>query len=587
MKEKTEPPSSSSSSVSTIKAIKKMKQKVTRKKIPIIGKTTDELLDEINPVFKSMLIFTIILWKIYIAYYLFYGFSAGTAFGHHVNVANEGPGTLSQAVPIAPSLVKARDISQMTIPTGIGMADNANANTDNLDKSEPMRAGLVPQHTPEKPLRVLHIVTALAEYNNGSRGTERGEDRLQNVFIPVLQNSVRSMISPPYNYQVDVYLVLGWKLKPERRKLIEDALPEGVGLQVWDDATPLGYDRPKTDVKLKPVTRGLARCHRFVIKDKLMFYDLFSVFEDDIMLSGGHIHHFLEVSRELEKLAEEAPDTLPDEKDYPQDKGSVSRQLSKAQLKRMMPGFIRAEVLLDEARYPSQRNLDPVPIDLQFDMEDGTTEEKMFDAQPCCHVPPNLGKMPPTPRGDQVMIWETSVKGTVVRKVPPGGTNFLDWIMLQPGPKFFKKGEYLGGFWSGILGLYGNDPKPGGGDPKYIAQQGGWMATREQLLEIHNNQCPAGFFAPYENPLYNQDGLTLNNVEFWSGGFSIFSGTKAGCNMQRIISLKQEHFSHHFLYHTANNKQKSLPNFRLLKANNFMGQINSVVKAAKKAIAEL
>lgn len=85
----------------------------------------------------------------------------------------------------------------------------------------------------------------------------------------------------------------------------------------------------------------------------------------------------------------------------------------------------------------------------------------------------------------------------------------------------------------------------------------------------------------------NQDGLTLNNVEFWSGGFSIFSGTRAGCNMQGVISLKPEHFSHHFLYHTANNKQKSLPNFRLLKTNNFMGQINTVVKAAKaKASAQ-
>ena len=64
------------------------------------------------------------------------------------------------------------------------------------------------------------------------------------------------MVNIPLNYQVGVYLVLGWKLLPERRKLIEDALPEGVGLQVWDDATPLGYDRPATDVKLKPVTRA-------------------------------------------------------------------------------------------------------------------------------------------------------------------------------------------------------------------------------------------------------------------------------------------------------------------------------------------
>lgn len=97
-----------------------------------------------------------------------------------------------------------------------------------------------------------------------------------------------------------------------------------------------------------------------------MHYDLFSVFEDDMRITGGHIHHYLEISRELERLAEEAPDTLPDEDDYPKDTGSISRKLSKKQLRRMMPGFIRAEVLLDESKSPSQRDLDPIPVDLIF-----------------------------------------------------------------------------------------------------------------------------------------------------------------------------------------------------------------------------
>lgn len=541
--------------------MKKMKHRVswTSHKIPFVGFLSEQFQD-LNPFLKCMVFFTVVLWKVYIGYIIFYGVSPLQNFSS------------------SPEIPTVQNIALNTIHAPHSSLD--------IDSKSTQTAGLVPVHTPENPIRVLHIVTALAEYNNGSRGTERGEDRLQKVFIPVLKNSVESMIAPPYNYEVDVYLVLGWDLKPERRKLIEDALPEGVGLQVWSNATPLGYDKPMTDVKLKPVTRGLARQHRFVIKDKLMYYDLFSVFEDDMRITGGHIHHFLEVSRELERLAEEAPDELPPEHDYPKDKGSISRQLSKKQLKRMMPGLIRTEILLDESKNPSQRELDPIPIDLEFDMEDGSTKEIMFDTKPCCHVPPGLGKMPPNPSGDKAMIWETAVKGTVVRKIPKGGTNFLDWVMLQPGPKNVKPNSNVAGFWSGNLGLYGDMEKPGGGDPRLIAQQGGWLATREQLIEMHLHQCPGGFFPPFEKPLYNQDGLTLNNVEFWSGGFSIFSGTKAGCNMQRVISLKPEHFPYHFIYHTANNKQKSLPNFRLLKTNNFMGQINSVVKAAKKALAD-
>lgn len=136
-----------------------------------------------------------------------------------------------------------------------------------------------------KPFRILHIVTALAEKNNGTRGTIRGEDRLAELLVPVLQYSVESMLTQP-GWEVDVYLVLGWSMKPERRKIIEDALPPGVGLEVWDDATPIGYDRHKKrnggrykarDEQLSEITRALARQHRYVIKDKLDEYDLFSV----------------------------------------------------------------------------------------------------------------------------------------------------------------------------------------------------------------------------------------------------------------------------------------------------------------------
>lgn len=556
----------------------RIKHKVTRKQIPLLGKLMDIFWD-LNPVMKSMVFLTIVLWKFYIAYYFYIRIISLTGHvGTSINVSNAAGSTNTGTGSASKSLnaITAAMGTNALRADSRHMEDNAHENT----KSD---VGLANVHsTEDEPIRVLHIVTALAEYNNGYRGTKRGEDRLQNVFIPVLKSSVESMLEPQFNFQVDVYLVLGWKLLPERRKLIEDALPEGVGLQIWDDATPLGYDRPKTDVKLKPVTRGLARQHRFVIKDKLMHYDLFSVFEDDMRASGEHLHHYLEMSRELERLAEEAPDTLPKETENPVSKQSFSGQLSKTQLKRMMPGFIRVEVLLDQENHPAQRELDPLPVDHDYETADGETEEIMFDPAPCCHVPGDVGKLPPSPGSDEIMLWETRVKGTVVRELPKGGTDLLDWVMLQPGPKV-KMDKFIGGYWSGRNGDYGDDPKPGGGDPQMIAQQGGWMATRDQLMEMHLHQCPDGFFNPFEGA-YKQDGLTLMNVEFWSGGYSVFSGSKAGCQMQRVISLKPEHFSKHFLYHTGNNKQRTLPNARLLKANDFMGQINTVVKRAKATL---
>lgn len=436
----------------------------------------------------------------------------------------------------------------------------------------------------EGPLRVLHIVTALAEYNNGRRNTISGEDRLQKVMIPILVDSVESMISEPYNYQVDVYLVLGWKLLPERRKLIEDALPEGVGLQIWDDATPLGYDAPQKDDVIKPVTRGLARQHRFVIKDKLFYYDFFTVFEDDMRITGGHIAHYLQMTEELNQLRAEAPETTPEKGESAEPHGNQKFHgtLTKRQLRRMIPGFIRVEALIDDN--PTQSDLGPIPVDLDFPVNGDKTQmaPRMFDAKPCCHVRPGLGKLPPSPKGDEIMIWETATFGAVVRQMPQGGSNALDWVLLQPGPKIGSGPDFIGGYWSGRDGAYGDKQKPSAGMPDLIAQQGGFMLTRDQIIDIHLNLCSENFFPPFDEP-FNQDGLTLMNVEFWSGGFQLFGGGRGGCNMQRVIDLNPDQFSKHFIYHTANNKQKQIGRHRLLKANNFMGQLNSVVKAADRA----
>jgi len=452
------------------------------------------------------------------------------------------------------------------------------------------------------PLRILHIVTALAEYNSGLRGTITGQDRLQEVMIPVLVDSVSTMISPPYQYQVDVYLVLGWKLKAERRRLIEDALPEGVGLEIWDDATPLGYDANE-DITMKEVTRGLARQHRFVIKDKFEYYDFFSVFEDDMRVTGGHISHFLELTAELKRLHDEAPDSLPDEpqgsENKPQnyEKEHFHGPLSKVQLSRMMPGFIRAEVLLHNSEKNSQTDLGPIPVDLEFSVKDKdgtiTTQKRTFDPVPCCHVD-GIAGLPQHPSHDQVMIWEAGVLGANVRKFPPSSTSskpdMLDWILLQPGAMkpYFQNNKFVGGYWSGRNNTFGlNKGKPDGYEPRYFGNQGGWMATKEQLTRIHHEECVPGFFPPFDPPAFKEDGLIYQSVEFWSGGIQLFSGRKSGCNMQRVISLHPDHFSKHFIYHTANNKQKreNIPVQRVVKVNNFYGQLNSIVKSAKRAMS--
>ena len=53
--------------------------------------------------------------------------------------------------------------------------------------------------------------------------------------------------------------------------------------------------------------------------------------------------------------------------------------------------------------------------------------------------------------------------------------------------------------------------------------------------------------------------------------------------MQRIISMKPDHFSKHLIYHVANNKQKQLAQNRMVRADHLFGQLNTVQKMAIRA----
>ena len=136
--------------------------------------------------------------------------------------------------------------------------------------------------TPEQ-LRVLLVVTTLVEYDKGTRGTKHGYDRLQHVVLTQLVDSVTSMVNK--GWSVDVYLVLGFEtLEPNRKQMIIDALPNGVGLEYWESAIPYHYSKtynhkpPRVDQKIEFADHALSRQHRFVLRDKLSYYDFFACF---------------------------------------------------------------------------------------------------------------------------------------------------------------------------------------------------------------------------------------------------------------------------------------------------------------------
>jgi hypothetical protein len=452
-----------------------------------------------------------------------------------------------------------------------------------------MGASEVPEKTESRRLqevseknRILYIVTTLAEYNDGDRATVKGSDRLQETLIPVATEGIRSMVED--GFTVDLFMVCHFNLEPEREELVRKSLPPGVGLQVWNDATPFGYDTgQKTFTKLEYRTLHLSRQHRFVIKDKIEHYDMFVNFEDDMLIKGDHVKHFIAVTDEIDRLRASAPDSHTDGRKHQDAENNYHGTMTKSQLLRTIPGFMRVEVLLDEGQYPAQKDTGPVPVDLDFP----SGKNQTVNSTVCCHVSEgSVSKnRPAKPDPSQLMVWETNIMPLGVRQMPQG--SWLDWVVTQRGP---NQGEVptdavIGDYWTNRKkDFFPEERRPSGIEFKYINNQGGWMSTREQLWRWHTEICLGSFLPPYEEPHFRFDGLDMRNVEWYSGGMQL-SSVRHACNMQRIISLDPQTFSKSLIYHSANNKQRQLQWKRekmFVKATTLVGQLNTIRKRAEE-----
>ena len=307
-----------------------------------------------------------------------------------------------------------------------------------------------------KPLRILYTVTTLSEYDKGTRSTLRGFDRLMKTLVPVVKEGVVSMMAS--GYHVDVYIISHYEMT--RKDAVLQEFPPDTDIRFWDNAAPTSYDpekRARADAKLWYNTLGLARQHRFVVKDNLFDYDLFVNFEDDMILNGGMVDNYLSMTQTLYKLRETAPDTVPNRQ-----LKNFHGQLTKNQLKRCYPGLMRVEVLLDEERYGTQQQLDPVPV----------TQHPDIDPEPCCHLSKfaSSDNRPQTPGSDKIFLWETNIIALGVRHIEE-----LGWVSLLRGPRGRdnETGLTVADFWSGKGNYFEKNKRPAAGSFSHINNEGG------------------------------------------------------------------------------------------------------------------
>lgn len=91
-------------------------------------------------------------------------------------------------------------------------------------------------------------------------------------------------------FDVDLYLILDASLSETDRQRLMAA---SAAIEVWDDATPF-----------HEAVATIHRQHRFVIKDKLLFYDLFVVTDDSTVVPQGVLSQHLDRATSLKQLQE-------------------------------------------------------------------------------------------------------------------------------------------------------------------------------------------------------------------------------------------------------------------------------------------
>ena len=423
--------------------------------------------------------------------------------------------------------------------------------------------------------KILYVVSSSSEYNSLRRGMQHhSRDRLMTVIAPVIRESIESMVAA--GYEVDLFLLVSYTLTPEREADFRAALPKGLSVEIWNDACPIDYDK-KGPQYIMQVSRALSRQHRYVVRDKLFHYDFFCAFEDDMLVTGAHVDHYLDWTRRIETWRLQAPREMPDRAFGYDSKEIWFGTLTKKQLERIRPGFIRVEALLNASMFSTQENIENVPVDMDF-TDFGENSQSDVDPSVCCHVK-HIGQngtaAPKDPDPGQLMMWEAGIAGMGVREMPDG-----TWVGVFSGPKKFLSNPFdykVGKFHASAT--HNLRDKPVTSNPKFLAQSAGWMMTRKQLLELHDGICMGSFLPPFDKPTFGSDGLYMNNVEYWSGGLQMWC-PRNGCNIQRIIVLEPQHFSKQLLYHTSNNKQKQIKQDRRVRASDLLGQFNHLRKDA-------
>lgn len=214
-------------------------------------------------------------------------------------------------------------------------------------------------------------------------------------------------------------------------------------------------------------------------------------------ITANHIDYFLQMTNQIKSIQKSLQQQQQQQVGYsftPDNLKTFHGPMHADQLERVIPGFIRVEVLSDGST--SQPVLDPISI---------APDTPSIQADICCSSSSSTTSQPSLLAADKIVLWETSIEAIGVRQFPEpiGWVGLL--IGIQPSD---NKNATIGSFWSGEDGAFGRGVTRPGRKGDMMAQQAGFMATREQI-DLFQNKCPGGFLPPFDSDFWNGNGMSV------------------------------------------------------------------------------
>ena len=188
-------------------------------------------------------------------------------------------------------------------------------------------------------LRILKIVLSTRTFVNNENDLEA--KYVSDELIPSLLETFTRITSFQDSAEVDIHLILSWKLKDELRQKIQTSIPSKYSLVIIDDISS-HHKHINESRDIDSITLKLINEYQQIIKQNLDKYDFFTVFDADMRITGNHILHYIQKVNDLYHFIESAHDTRENQN---RDHTLALKSLGISSLSKLAPGYLLVNVV--------------------------------------------------------------------------------------------------------------------------------------------------------------------------------------------------------------------------------------------------